>query len=1251
MSRKSRHLASDKHVDEICDRFEAAWNSGQKPCIEDFLADANQTVQSILLQELIALEVEFRFKENDPPLTRDYVKRFPGNEGLIEAVFEEILGTKPLPTPHVIPPSDESTPKGLQTTNVEIPLPERFGRYKVIRLLGHGTFGNVYLADDAVMGRHVAIKVPTGRFQGSSQAQAEFIREARSVAKLHHEGIVRAYDFGEEYGSCFIVYEYVNGTTLEKRQQQSQLSTKDAVKIIALVAEALHHAHLEGFVHRDIKPANILLDQHGKPRVADFGLAVQEEDLPQQKGALAGTLPYMSPEQIRRETHHIDGRSDIYSLGVVLYELLSGRKPFAGKSHDELKDQILNREAKPLRQIKDSVPPELERICLKALSKRIQDRFSTAKDMAVELDRVARSLGENDFDRFAALSLEDIEQQMGLADEKCLIGILQYLATCHEPVAIPLVFRCLVHPKEPVRKQARKAVHMVGWDKVTATAEEIADQNDTAHVDFLIDGLAAFEADPRIVSLLDRLVVRVKGDRRNRTIRLLEKKRLGLELDKVSRLFRSIKSPYRIEKALGQGVFTAAYLAHTEGADLKVVVRVLRAEYVTQPHFRAVFLDHTMKTLAVVHENVVLTREARAFPEQNTYFAVRDFIEGVTLQELFQKGYEFDRAYIVSILKQVISGLAAVHRRGLWHGGIKPSNIFLGEKGRVVLGDFSLPASGMAMALDRLSYDYRYAAPEHFRDGAKPGPAADFYSLGCVAYEMACGIPPFVSDNYHVLAACHVHETIVPPAQQRAGSRLGSRGDEVVMKLLAREPNDRYANVEEVQKALDEIERVEQLRTGSARPTPPLGDSSLARFQGTESIIGLDVSMVHQSFPGAALDRVRPPRIIIGSADADVDKKSPESLPGDDSAVMSSPAGGSALEGVTDSVATPAPEAVAPAQKPLTQQRLGPYEILEILGKGGMGTVYKARDTRLDRIVALKVLPAIQEDHVQRSQAPLQSIQHRIERVAPRFTREARAVARLSHPAIVQIYEIGGEGDQPYLSLEYVEGGSLAEKLRKKEQFSPRAAVDLVARLARGLQHAHEQGVLHRDLKPSNILMTRDGHPKIADFGLAKMHGSLRDDVAATQAGTILGTPAYMAPEQASGNVEKIGVPADIFGLGAILYELLAGRRPFEGKTVMETLMKLVSETPARPSQFNSFVDQSLDVICLKCLEKEPQNRYASAKSLAIELENWERNRLEQLRPPAAMRSAMGQEPPPLKSKASPGWFRRVMGGWFSKGK
>jgi serine/threonine protein kinase len=250
------------------------------------------------------------------------------------------------------------------------------------------------------MDRQVAIKVPTAWLVATERAKEEFLREARSVSRLQHEGIVQAYDFGQEAdGRCYLVYEYVEGASLAERIKPERLAAdplppEEASKIVAQVAEALHYAHLQGMFHRDIKPANILLGRQGRAKVADFGLAVREDDLARERGRLAGTLQYMSPEQLRREGHHLDGRSDIYSLGVVLYELLCGRRTFTAATKDELADQILHREARPPRQIMDAIPRELERICLKAISKRVDHRYSTASDMAEELWRFVKSPGE-----------------------------------------------------------------------------------------------------------------------------------------------------------------------------------------------------------------------------------------------------------------------------------------------------------------------------------------------------------------------------------------------------------------------------------------------------------------------------------------------------------------------------------------------------------------------------------------------------------------------------------------------------------------------------------------------------------------------------------------------------------------------------------------------------------------------------------------------------------------------------------------
>jgi WD40 repeat protein/serine/threonine protein kinase len=302
---------------------------------------------------------------------------------------------------------------------------------------------------------------------------------------------------------------------------------------------------------------------------------------------------------------------------------------------------------------------------------------------------------------------------------------------------------------------------------------------------------------------------------------------------------------------------------------------------------------------------------------------------------------------------------------------------------------------------------------------------------------------------------------------------------------------------------------------------------------------------------------------------------------------------------------TPPTSAGASGDNPATQALPPPtgnavavagYEILEELGRGGMGVVYKARHLRLNRVVALKMV--------------LAGAHAGADRLA-RFKTEAEAAARLQHANIVQIYEVGEQDGRPFLALEYVEGGSLAQKLDGTPQ-PPRAAAELVETLARTMQAAHDRGVIHRDLKPANVLLTADGTPKIADFGLAKQ---LDVDAGHTPSGAILGTPGYMGPEQARGHTGAIGPPADVYGLGAILYECLTGRPPFKGATTLDTILQLLRDEPLPPRQLVPLVPRDLETVCLKCLAKEPARRYASAAALAEDLQRFLRGEPVKARP------------------------------------
>jgi tetratricopeptide (TPR) repeat protein len=265
-------------------------------------------------------------------------------------------------------------------------------------------------------------------------------------------------------------------------------------------------------------------------------------------------------------------------------------------------------------------------------------------------------------------------------------------------------------------------------------------------------------------------------------------------------------------------------------------------------------------------------------------------------------------------------------------------------------------------------------------------------------------------------------------------------------------------------------------------------------------------------------------------------------------------------------------------------RRFGGYELVEEIGRGGMGVVYKARQIALNRIVALKMILAGRDA----SGAELE-----------RFRVEAEAAARISHPNIVRIYDVGVAEGRPYLSLEYVDGGSLQKKLAAGP-LPFREAAELACTLALAVQDAHQQGVVHRDLKPDNVLLTCGGVPKISDFGLAKQ----QEDGAAgqTRSGAVLGTPAYMSPEQAAGDKTAIGPATDIYSLGVLLYEMLTGRPPFQAGNMIEVLSAIRNDDPLAPHRLTARLPRDLDTICLKCLVKDPGHRYESAAALTADL-------------------------------------------------
>lgn len=262
----------------------------------------------------------------------------------------------------------------------------RNGRYRFARKLGKGTYGAVYLAQDMDLKRQVAVKVPSREALEKLVDVDSYLVEAQNVAALDHPYIVTVYDVGRTLdGSIYVVLKFIDGCSLADWIAKNTLDFQSTAKLLEQIAEALHHAHQQRLIHRDIKPANILIEEAtGKPYVADFGLAIREEDY-LQDGRIAGTSAYMSPEQVRGEGHRLDGRSDLFSLGVVMYLMLTGRVPFPGQSHDEIAHEITTVEPKVPRSVKNDIPVELERICLKLLRKRASERYGNGRELAEDL--------------------------------------------------------------------------------------------------------------------------------------------------------------------------------------------------------------------------------------------------------------------------------------------------------------------------------------------------------------------------------------------------------------------------------------------------------------------------------------------------------------------------------------------------------------------------------------------------------------------------------------------------------------------------------------------------------------------------------------------------------------------------------------------------------------------------------------------------------------------------------------------------
>jgi len=632
---------------------------------------------------------------------------------------------------------------------------------------------------------------------------------------------------------------------------------------------------------------------------------------------------------------------------------------------------------------------------------------------------------------------------------------------------------------------------------------------------------------------------------------------------------KSLKK-YKLVARLGRGGMGVVYLAEDTILKRVVAIKMVSQALTDEPNAIRRFHREARAAAQLQHANVASLYDIDE--HLGVHYLVMEFVPGPTAQQLIEKGGLPWRA-ATQIVADACRGLAAAHTAALIHRDIKPANILISQAGHVKLGDFGLAKEtrGKESAItagNQVLGTPQYMSPEQGQNGTLDE-RSDLYSLGATYYALLTGEPPYTGKNHYAIVYAHASMPIPDPRLKSPD--LPNACVEIIKRSLAKRRGDRYAS------ALQMMADLEAALGATREDLAPLA----SRF---------DLPQL-----ATAAQYLR--------STADRKEGKPSSLD------------------VTPSATDAGNETDTSLRQPLRPGKmLGRFKIGRELGRGGFGVVYVAHDPRLGRDVALKV------PRVNVLAAP---------DMRERFHREARAAAGLDHPNIVPVHEAGEVGTICYIVSAYCPGPTLATWLRNQTDLVPaRVAAQLVVTLANGVHYAHMQGVWHRDLKPANILLVVDPAlrakdeadnvpkespteivsigseplvalgfyiPKIADFGLAKK----LDEASNTASHAVMGTPSYMAPEQAEGDTKRISESVDIYALGTILYELLTGRPPFQGDSEMDILRQVQQEDPVPPCRVRPRLPRDVETICLKCLQKEPKQRYASAADLAADLKRF----------------------------------------------